>query len=244
MHHKTYRTVRLYIFTKGNEMALHNLVHEIVEATEGGRTSTNYSLEGWREEKKVSKELKKAGVKPVWGDVVVNKSSFKDMITSLEDLGNDIATMNYSTLIKYGERKLSPGLSLYIAQEQEKRKDEPEFFRAVLSSIKERIAELDANKSTADTFGDCKRRFTKCDKYSILVNCENPSALVFENIQKEIDALKDLQVKAKEVSVEEYIAFLNEKNAANGQDEDGFVKLRDTSKPVEPEVPAEVPASA
>lgn len=217
-------------------MALHNLVKEVITDTEGGRASTNYLFAGFREEKKVSREEKKAGMKPSWGPVSINKSSFTDVIKSLADLDNDILTMPYSTLVKYSERKLSAGLSIWIAETQEKNQDQPEFFRGLLISVKDRIAELDASKSVADPFGDCKRRFAKSAIFSVLSICENPAALVVENIQTEIDNLRDLQNKAKEVTASEYLEFLNSKEGENGTDDDGFVMLRKIA-PKTPEVP-------
>lgn len=231
-------------------MALHNLVSEASSVGDGGKTSIFFTFKGFKEEKPLSKEEKKAKVKPTWGPVELSKRSFSDVFNSLESLDSDISTMSYSSLAKFAEKKLAPGLTLWISEQQaqidaedrvaaedfvpEKEGDEfpahPEFFRSLLLSVKERIAQLDSSKSTADPYGDCKRRFTKSAVYSILKDCQTPADLVVENIQNEIDALVDLQLKAKLVSQEEYLSFLEEKKAKNGLDEGGYVLLRDVSK--------------
>lgn len=220
-------------------MALHNLVKEIVET--GEKSVTYYQFQGFREEKPVTKAEKKEGKKPTWGPVMMGKGRFNSMFESLESLENNITDMKYSTLVKFAETKLSAGLSLYVTEMQEKFPEQKEILRPILISIKERIAELDENKSVADPYGDCKRRFCKSGIFSAIVLCNDPAALVHENIQKEINNLLELQKKAKEVSTADYILFLKDKEGKNGVNEDGFVMLRDTSeKPAELK-PATIP---
>jgi hypothetical protein len=222
------------------------LVHENIIVTEAsadkekGSTSVFFNFVGFVEEKPRTREEKKAKVPATVGPVTMSKRSFSDVFSVMESIGEDVQTMDYNKLIRLSEKKLAPGLSLYITEQQAKLDQEqaelepkektPEFFRGVMSEIQERIIDLNKNKSTADPEADVKRRFCKSGKYLDIRTVNDPSSAVIKDIQNEIDALVTLKAKAKEVSKEDYIAFLEKKFQENGLDEDNIVMLRNTSE--------------
>jgi hypothetical protein len=213
---------------------LHRLVSEHVEKGEGenAKTSIFFTLQGWVEEKPLTREEKKAKITPTVGPVVLSKRSFSDLFGVMESIEETISDMQYPKMIRLAEKKLNPGLSLWITEQQAlpENKETPEFFRAVLTSIKNEIAELDKNVSTADPDGEVKRVFCKSMPYSKLVECKNPGEVVFNALQEKINNLLSLQTKAMEVSTEDYLKFAEKKFADNSVDEDGFVMLRNTSE--------------
>jgi len=222
------------------------LVHENIIVTEAsadkekGSTSVFFNFMGFVEEKPRTREEKKAKVPATVGPVTMSKRSFSDVFSVMESIGETIEDMDYNKLIRLSEKKLAPGLSLYITEQQAKLDQEqaelepkektPEFFRGVMSEIQERIIDLNKNKSTADPEADVKRRFCKSGKYLDIRTVNDPSSAVIKDIQNEIDALVTLKAKAKEVSKEDYIAFLEKKFQENGLDEDNIVMLRNTSE--------------
>jgi hypothetical protein len=223
------------------------LVHENIIVTEAsadkekGSTSVFFNFVGFVEEKPRTREEKKAKVPATVGPVTMSKRSFSDVFSVMESIGEDVQTMDYNKLIRLSEKKLAPGLSLYITEQQAKLDQEqaelepkektPEFFRGVMSEIQERIIDLNKNKSTADPEADVKRRFCKSGKYlDIRLVGKYASAVVIKDIQAEIDALEVLKKKAAEVTSEDYIAFLEKKFQENGLDENNIVMLRNTSE--------------
>lgn len=103
-------------------------------------------------------------------------------------------------------------------------------FQTLLTGMSQKIEEYGKTESQADPELDVKRRFLKVGKYEMIKVANDPADLVVDAIQKEIENLQALQLKAKEVSRESYLAFLEEKNTANGCDEDGIVKARGSKK--------------
>ena len=103
-------------------------------------------------------------------------------------------------------------------------------FQTILTGMSQKIEEYGKTESQADPTLDVKRRFLKTGQYKFISVAENPADLVKSQIELEIANLKALILKADEVSKEDYLAFLEEKNTANGQDEDGYVKARGTKK--------------
>lgn len=222
------------------------LVHENIIVTEAsadkekGSTSVFFNFVGFVEEKPRTREEKKAKVPATVGPVTMSKRSFSDVFSVMESIGETVEDMDYNKLIRLSEKKLAPGLSLYITEQQAKLDQEqaelepkektPEFFRGVMSEIQERIIDLNKNKSTADPEADVKRRFCKSGKYLDIRTVNDPSSAVIKDIQNEIDALVTLKAKAKEVSKEDYITFLEKKFQENGLDEDNIVMLRNTSE--------------
>jgi len=222
------------------------LVHENIIVTEAsadkekGSTSVFFNFVGFVEEKPRTREEKKAKVPATVGPVTMSKRSFSDVFSVMESIGETVEDMDYNKLIRLSEKKLAPGLSLYVTEQQAKLDQEqaelepkektPEFFRGVMSEIQERIIDLNKNKSTADPEADVKRRFCKSGKYLDIRTVNDPSSAVIKDIQNEIDALVTLKAKAKEVSKEDYITFLEKKFQENGLDEDNIVMLRNTSE--------------
>jgi hypothetical protein len=81
--------------------------------------------------------------------------------------------------------------------------------------------------SQADPYLEAKRLFVKADKFENLTkNGVNPHQIVADAIKAEIEALTSILNKSKEVSAEDYCLFLLSKEKENGQDDEGFVKLR------------------
>lgn len=103
-------------------------------------------------------------------------------------------------------------------------------FATLLTGMSQKIEEYGKTESQADPFLDCKRRFLKTGGYSFIKVANDPASLVKGQIELEIANLQALILKADEVSKEDYLAFLEEKNKANGQDEDGYVKARGSKK--------------
>ena len=103
-------------------------------------------------------------------------------------------------------------------------------FQTFLAGMSEKIEEFGKTESQADPTLDVKRRFLKTGQYKFICVAENPADLVISQIEAEIKNLQGLMEKAKEVSKADYLAFLEEKNSANGQDEDGYVKARGSKK--------------
>ena len=99
-------------------------------------------------------------------------------------------------------------------------------FATILSGMSQKIEEYSKAESQADPELDVKRRFLKVGKYEMIKVANDPADLVVDAIQKEIENLQALQLKAKEVSKESYLSFLEEKFKANGIDEDGIVLAR------------------
>ena len=103
-------------------------------------------------------------------------------------------------------------------------------FATLLTGMSQKIEEYSKAESQADPTLDVKRRFLKTGQYKFISVAENPADLVKSQIELEIANLQALILKADEVSKEDYLAFLEEKNSANGQDEDGYVKARGSKK--------------
>lgn len=103
-------------------------------------------------------------------------------------------------------------------------------FQTLLTGMSQKIEEYGKTESQADPELDVKRRFLKVGKYEMIRVANDPADLVVDAIQKEIENLQALQLKAKEVSRESYLAFLEDKFQANGCDEDGIVKARGSKK--------------
>jgi hypothetical protein len=103
-------------------------------------------------------------------------------------------------------------------------------FRTMLTVMSDAVEKYGKAESQADPFLDCKRRFLKCGIYSFINVAENPSELVQGDIDLEIKRLQDLREKASSISKEDYLKFLEEKKAANGLDEDGYVLARGKKK--------------
>ena len=213
---------------------VHSLVSRHIEKGEGenAKTSIFYTFQGWVEGKGVSREEKKAGIKETIGPVVLSKRSFSDLFGVMDSIEETIPDMSYGKMIRLAEKKLNPGLSLWITETQAtpEYKDSPEFFRDLLKTVKDDIAELDRNVSTADPDGEVKRIFCKSVPLSKMAECKDPSSVVFNALEEKITNLRSLQVKAMEVSAEDYLKFAEKKNADNGTDEDGYIMLRNTSE--------------
>ena len=84
---------------------------------------------------------------------------------------------------------------------------------------------MDTQESQADIYLEVKRIFAKSGKYENLLLIESPAAITQDVIQEEIDKLNDLLMKAKEVTKEDFISYIENKYKDNGTDEAGMVKL-------------------
>ena len=263
-------------------MNIHNLVSESFITTESrkdatgktidGKTMCYYSFAGFSEEKPLSREEKKNKVKPTVGPVVMSKASFNDILGTLESIDENVNDMAYSKLVRLAEKKLAPGLSLWIAEQQpiqdkalaallevedndilevnedmdedEKKEIEahnaeiterlsdvnrprPEFFRAVLGSVLDRVKELNKKQSVADPEAEVKRIFVKSDTYANLTKeGVDPQALVLAEIKNRREELDKLEAMAKTVLPGYYMAYLADKFSTNKLDKDGYVLLR------------------
>ena len=103
-------------------------------------------------------------------------------------------------------------------------------FATLLTGMSQKIEEYSKAESQADPELDVKRRFLKVGKYEMIKVANDPADLVVDAIQKEIESLQALQLKAKEVTKESYLAFLEERYEKNGVDEDGIVLARGKKK--------------
>ena len=206
-------------------MQLHNLATEHTSIGDGNKTSFYYTLTGFTELKPVTREEKKAGIKQTRGPVVISRKSLNDFFGVLESIEESVDSINYGKLQRLSERKLAAGISPWIVETQENN-DTPEFFRAVLTSLSERMTELNRTASTADPDSDCKRRFVKAATYEVLINAKDPASLVLTSIETEIQSLIALKEKASTITAAAYLQFLTEKHEKNGEDEDGYTLLR------------------
>ena len=223
-------------------MSMHNLVTEKVKlpvvnarGESEGRTTYSYTFTGFLVEKQLTKEERKAKVRPSMVQAEVSKNAISEIFEGLDDFELDLASAPYKQLVRLADKKI-PKISLWISetqtsldQEQDPKNDE--FFREVLVSLKERFEELKVTSSTADPDLDCKKRFIKSGPYRVIsVSPMLPYAIVEADIDREIEALQALKLKAAAISTEDYRAKLEEYHSKNGTDEDGYVMLRNTSK--------------
>lgn len=103
-------------------------------------------------------------------------------------------------------------------------------FATLLTGMSQKIEEYSKTESQADPFLTVKRIFSKVSTYAFLSVAEDPASIVVAELDGQIAALQALQEKAKEVTKDEYLKFLEEKKSNNGLDEDGYVKLKGQAK--------------
>ncbi len=103
-------------------------------------------------------------------------------------------------------------------------------YRTILAGMSKVIADTDNSPSQADPFLTVKRIFSKVSTYAFLSVAEDPASIVVSDLDGQIAALQALQEKAKEVTKDEYLKFLEEKKSNNGLDEEGYVKLKGQAK--------------
>jgi hypothetical protein len=205
---------------------------------EGEKTILSFYLSDFTEE--IGKRGAKVVVPATISKIAVNKILEKVLVktdredaSSLDEKMEAVAEVSGPHLVNYMDKAIS-GFGSYLASRPEFESPEQRqtACRFLLSAMASVIAENEKAASVADPFLDCKRRFASSDTYEKLLASANPSVLVIRNIQDQINELEKLKMKAEEVSATDYLAFIKEKKAANGLQEDkespkyGFVLLR------------------
>ena len=237
-------------------MNMHNLVVELVKlpvvnekGESEGRTTYSYQFAGFLVEKSLTKEERKAKVKPSMVLAEVSKNALSEIFDGLDDFELTLDSAPYKQLVRLADKKV-PKMALWVSETQaalDLAEDEAgesfvptdevpsyirnnqEFFRPLLVNLKERFEELKRTISSADPDLDCKKRFIKSGPFKVIsISPMLPYAIVEADIDREIEALQALKARAKTISTEDYKAKLEEYFSKNGVDDDGYVMLRNT----------------
>jgi hypothetical protein len=182
------------------------------------RTSTYFNFAG------LTYEVRE-GKNKVQKPVSISKRAFTDLFDNLDLFGMKIENANYLKLLKISDTFLKQDWSKNMSKLQDENQDSPEVLRLILDHMKTSIRAMDTQESQADIYLEVKRIFAKSGKYENLLLIESPAAITQDVIQEEIDKLNDLLMKAKEVTKEDFISYIENKYKDNGTDEAGMVKL-------------------
>ena len=214
---------------ENTSMTLHSLITEVVHTPESPneRTTYSYQFHGLFTQTKPTKQEKLAGVTPISIPMDIPKARITAIFVALADNENELSLVDYGFLVRLSERKI-PGIAAWVNETAPMQEDNPEWFRAVLSSLVERFKELEVTPSVADPDLEVKREFCKAGPFHFLEVAEDPSSIVIGRLNLQINYLEDLKARAALIPKADYIERLTHYFRENGVDENGVVKLRNT----------------
>ena len=151
-------------------------------------------------------------------------------LTDAEDKITAVAETKGPKIVSLTDKKISGfGSWLDGRSEFETPEEKQMATKFLLGSMLAVIAESEKTVSQADPLLEAKRIFAKSAPVASL-NYNNAQE-VFEAWKKsEMERISRIMEKAESLTGEDLLAFITEKQAANGLDEDGFVKLRGSKK--------------
>ena len=196
---------------------------------EGEKTTLNFYLSDFTE------EIGKKGQKMIV-PATISKRSINNIteicqeITDAEDKLSAISEVKGPKLVSLTDKKISGfGSWLDSRSEFETPEEKQMATRFLLGSMLAVIAENEKTVSTADPLLEAKRIFAKSAPVASL-NYDQAQEVFQKWETWELARVSRIMEKAKSLTGEDLLAFITEKQTANGLDEDGFVKLRGAKK--------------
>lgn len=201
----------------------------IAPEKEGEKTVLNFYLDSFTE------EVGKKGAKVVVPATISKRSinTVAEIAVELTDNENKIEAVletKGSKIVSLTDKKIS-GYGSWLDSRVELESDEERqtFTKFFLASALTVIAENEKTVSQADPLLEAKRIFAKSAPVSGL-NYENAYEVFNKWETEELSRISRIMEKAKSLTGEDLKTFISEKQAANGLDEDGYVKLRGSKK--------------
>lgn len=196
---------------------------------EGEKTTLNFYLSDFTE------EIGKKGQKMIV-PATISKRSINNIteicqeITDAEDKLSAISEVKGPKLVSLTDKKITGfGSWLDSRSEFETPEEKQMATRFLLGSMLAVIAENGKTVSQADPLLEAKRIFAKSAPVASL-NYDQAQEVFQKWETWELARVSRIMEKAKSLTGEDLLAFITEKQTANGLDEDGFVKLRGTKK--------------
>lgn len=192
---------------------------------EGEKTTLNFYLSDFTEE--VGKKGQKVIVPATISKRAVNNiAEICIELTDAEDKITAIAGTKGPKIVSLTDKKISGfGSWLDSRSEFETPEEKQMATRFLLGSMLSVIAENEKTVSQADPLLEAKRIFAKSGAVDSL-NYTNAQAVFTAWETAELERVSRIMEKAKSLSAADLEAFINEKVASNGMDDDGYVLLR------------------
>ena len=232
-----------------------NMVNIVTVTGDGGKESVYFSFPKWIEEKARTKEEKKMKVAPKFGPVIISKRTINLVLTQIKDLTSGYRSENYDKLLRYSEKNLASGISVFIKEQQmlEDSREDPqpvemkdeegkviattienpkqtEIFRSLLGFLDETIQEMEQKESTANPLREALNVLVKSAKYADL-DYKNPGKIMDSWKAAELARIEGIFQKGKEVTEEAFRAYVKEKFDSCGVDkETGMLRLKAESE--------------
>ena len=235
-------------------MKWQNHITQHIVTGDGGKESVYFAFPKWIEEKARTKEDKKLKKPATFGPVIISKRTFNMVLTQIHDLTSGYMTENYDKLLRYSEKNLASGISVFIKEmqmEEDKReiveefvKDaegndteelytpeprDPQVFRSLLRFMDYTIQELDKKESTANPLREALNILAKSSKY-VDLDFTDPAKIMESWKAAEIARIEGIYQKGLEVTQDTFKSYVAEKFKDNGVDEDGYLRLKAKSE--------------
>ena len=201
----------------------------IAPEKDGEKTTLNFYLSDFTEE--VGKKGQKVIVPATISKRAINNiAEICIELTDAEDKTTAIAETKGPKIVSLTDKKISGfGSWLDSRSEFETPEEKQMATKFLLGSMLAVIAENEKTVSQADPLLEAKRIFAKSAPVASL-NYDNAQEVFAKWETEELARVSRIMEKAKSLSGEDLLAFITEKQTANGLDEDGFVKLRGSKK--------------
>ena len=219
-------------------MQWNNHITPHVVMGDGGKESVYFAFPLWIEEKARTKEDKKLKKPPTFGPVIISKRTFNMVLSQIRDLTSGYMTENYEKLLRYSEKNLTAGISVYIKEMQlaedareivEDEPRDPQVFRSLLKFMDYTIQELDKKESTANPLREALNILAKSSKY-VDLDFTDPAKIMESWKAAEIARIEGIYQKGLEVTQDTFKSYVAEKFKDNGVDEDGYLRLKAKSE--------------
>lgn len=201
----------------------------IAPEKEGEKTTLNFYLSDFTEE--VGKKGQKVIVPATISKRAINNiAEICIELTDAEDKITAIAETKGPKIVSLTDKKISGfGSWLDGRSEFETPEEKQMATKFLLGSMLAVIAENEKTVSQADPLLEAKRIFAKSAPVASL-NYDNAQEVFAKWETEELARVSRIMEKAKSLSREDLLAFITEKQTANGLDENGFVMLRGKKK--------------
>lgn len=213
-----------------NEVACSLVSFKITEPTkEGEKTTLSFFLDSFTEE--IGKKGSKVVVPCAISKRAIN--SVAEIAVELTDEENKIeaiSTTKGPKLVSLTDKKVA-GFGAWLDGRPEFNTPEERqtACKFMLASMLSTIAENEKVATAADPLLEAKRIFAKSATFANL-NFSNPMEVFNAWETEELSRIQRIMDKAKSLSTADLEAFIAEKKAANGLDEDGYLMLRGKKK--------------